>query len=73
MNEHQKSAMTRTTVTLDEMLLRDAQRVLGTRGISETVNAALAASVRHALIGSFDVRDFDVTDDDLAAARAPRA
>lgn len=64
--------MSRTTVTLDDGLLQDARRLLGTSGVSETVNAALAAAVREARLVSFDVRRFDVTDDDIAAARADR-
>lgn len=64
--------MTRTTVTLDDALLDDARRLLGTTGISSTVNAALAAAVRHARLAAFDVRLFEITDDDLAEARAER-
>ncbi|MGE3289673.1 MAG: type II toxin-antitoxin system VapB family antitoxin [Pseudonocardia sp.] len=62
----------RTTVTLDEVLLDDARRLLGTTGVSETVNAALALAVRQARLAAFDVRQFDITDDDLADARADR-
>ncbi|MGH3905612.1 MAG: type II toxin-antitoxin system VapB family antitoxin, partial [Pseudonocardiaceae bacterium] len=40
--------MSRTTVTLDDELMRDAQRLLGTSGVSETVNAALAVAIRQA-------------------------
>lgn len=65
--------MSRTTVTLDDVLLDDARRLLGTTGVSETVNAALAMAVRHARLAAFDVRLFDVTDDDIATARADRA
>lgn len=65
--------MSRTTVSLDDGLLRDARRVLGTSGISDTVNAALAAAVRHARLAAFDIRQFEITDDDIATARADRA
>lgn len=64
--------MARTTVTLDDELLRDAARVLGTNGVSATVNAALAAAVRQAALSSFDVRAFDIDDGDIAAARSDR-
>lgn len=65
--------MSRTTVTLDDVLLDDARRLLGTSGVSETVNAALALAVRQARLAAFDVRLFDITDDDIAAARADRS
>jgi Arc/MetJ family transcription regulator len=65
--------MSRTTVTLDDDLLRDARRLLGTSGISETVNAALAMAVRQAGRAAFDVRRFEITDDDVATARADRS
>lgn len=45
--------MTRTKVNIDEELFGEAQRALGTAGVSATVNAALAAVVRqHALPAS---------------------
>ncbi len=62
--------MPRTTVSVDDDLLRDASQALGTRGISETVNAALAAAVRQAKRAAFDVRRFDITDDDVVAVGA---
>lgn len=64
--------MARTTVSVDDELLQEARRALGTTGISDTVNAALAAAVRQAGLAEFDVRLFDITDDDLATARADR-
>ncbi len=64
--------MTRTTVSFDDALLRDAQRALGTRGVSDTVNAALAVAVRQQRIAAFDVAAFDITDDDIAETRADR-
>lgn len=65
--------MTRTTVTLDDDLIQDARRLLGTSGISETVNAALAVAVRQARLAAFDVRQFEITDEDIATARADRS
>jgi Arc/MetJ family transcription regulator len=65
--------MSRTTVSLDDDLLQDARRLLGTSGISDTVNAALAVAVRQARLAAFDVRRFEITDDDIATARANRS
>ena len=62
----------RTTVNIDDASLKAAQDALGTRGLTETVNRALQEVARHARLQSFDVRDFDVTDDDIAASRADR-
>ncbi len=62
----------RTTVNIDAQLLHEAQRTLGTAGVTGTVNAALAAAVRQAHLAAFDVRAFDVTDDDIADARRDR-
>jgi Arc/MetJ family transcription regulator len=45
--------MSRTTVTLDDDLLQDARRLLGTSGISDTVNAALAVAVRQARLAAW--------------------
>jgi len=65
--------MTRTTVSVDDALLRDAQRALGTSGVSDTVNAALGVAVRQARLAAFDVRLFDITDEDVAVTRSERA
>ncbi|MGH4017446.1 MAG: type II toxin-antitoxin system VapB family antitoxin [Pseudonocardiaceae bacterium] len=65
--------MSRTTVTLDDELMRDAQRLLGTSGVSETVNAALAVAIRQARLATFDVRRFEITDEDIVTARADRS
>lgn len=46
--------------------------LLGTSGVSETVNAALAAAVRQARLAAFDVRAFDIEDEDIVAARSDR-
>lgn len=62
----------RTTVNIDDASLKAARDVLGTSGLTETVNRALHEVARHARLRSFDVRDFDVTDDDIAASRADR-
>ena len=64
--------MSRTTVSLDDDLLRDAQTALGTSGVSSTVNAAWAAAVRQARLAEFDVGLVDITDGELSAARADR-
>ncbi len=65
--------MSRTTVTLDDNLLKDARRLLGTSGISETVNAALTVAIRQARLAAFDIRQFEITDDDIVTARADRS
>ncbi len=62
----------RTTVNVDDASLKAAKEALGTVGLTETVNEALAEVARQARLRSFDVRDFDLTDDDLAASRAAR-
>lgn len=64
--------MPRTTVNIDGELLVAARTALGTTGVSDTVNAALAAARRRALLASISVRDFDITDIDLETARADR-
>ena len=64
--------MARTTVNVDDKLLRDAKKALGTRGLTETINAAMEDVVRRQARASFTVRDFDITDDDLAEGRANR-
>lgn len=62
--------MPRTTVSFDDDLPQDARRLFGT---SDTVNAALAVAVRQARLAAFDVRRFEITDDDIATARADRS
>jgi Arc/MetJ family transcription regulator len=64
--------MARTTVNVDDKLLRDAKKALGTRGLTETINAAMEDVVRRAARADFTVLDFDITGDDLAAARSDR-
>jgi len=62
----------RTTVNIDAVSLKAAQSALGTLGLTDTVNAALAAVARQARLQSFDVGAFDVTDEDIAAGRSDR-
>ncbi|MGH4027237.1 MAG: type II toxin-antitoxin system VapB family antitoxin [Pseudonocardiaceae bacterium] len=62
--------MARTTVTLDDDLIEDARRLLGTSGISETVNAALMVAIRQARLAAFDIRRFEITEG--AKVPAPR-
>lgn len=64
--------MTRTTVSVDDVLLAEARTALGTAGVSDTVTAALAAAVERARLAEFDVHLFDLTDEDLADARSDR-
>jgi Arc/MetJ family transcription regulator len=64
--------MPRTTVNVNQELLEAAQRALDTTGVTATVNAALAMVARREALGAFDVASFDVTDADIAEARADR-
>jgi Arc/MetJ family transcription regulator len=62
--------MTRTTVDVDDSALNAARRELGTKGLSETVNAALRDAARRRLLKGFDVvRDIDGTPQEVAAGR----
>jgi Arc/MetJ family transcription regulator len=62
--------MTRTTVDVDERALAAARRELGTKGLSDTVNAALREAVRRRALVSFDVRrDVDGTPEEVDAGR----
>lgn len=56
-------------MNIDDDLLDQARQGLGTKAVTTTVNAALAAAVRQARLEAFDVRLFDVTDEDIAEAR----
>jgi Arc/MetJ family transcription regulator len=69
----QEAAMARTTVNIDDALLARVQKLLGTTGVSETVNAALREALRRAELARFSVSEFDITDADLADARRDRA
>jgi len=62
----------RTTVNIDPELVETARKTLQTDGVSETINAALADVARRASLKNFDVRAFDITDEDIAAARKDR-
>lgn len=55
--------MTRTTVDVDD-------RALGTKGLSETVNAALREATRRRVLRGFDVRrDIDGTPEEVREGR----
>lgn len=62
----------RTTVNIDPALVEAASKTLNTQGVSETINAALADVSRRARLQDFDVRIFDITDEDVASARKDR-
>lgn len=59
----------RTTVNVDDVELEQARSALGTRGVSDTVNAALRAAARRHRLAGFDVRSFHVTAEDVASGR----
>lgn len=62
--------MTRTTIDVDERALDAARRELGTKGLSETVNAALRDAARRRVLKGFDVmRDVDGTPQEVAVGR----
>lgn len=62
--------MTRTTVDVDDQALDAARRELGTKGLSETVNAALREATRRRVLRGFDVRrDIDGTPDGVREGR----
>lgn len=62
--------VTRTTVDVDDRALDAARRELGTKGLSETVNAALREAARRRVLQGFDVRrDVDGTPEEVAAGR----
>jgi Arc/MetJ family transcription regulator len=65
--------MARTTVNIDDALLAEARRVLGTEGVTATIHAAMSAVVRRAALDEFTINDFDITDADLADSRRDRA
>ena len=62
----------RTTVNIDPELVEAARLTLKTHGLSETVNAALADVSRRSRLQKFDVRTFDISEEDVAAARRDR-
>ncbi len=62
--------MTRTTVDVDDLALEAARRELGTKGLSETVNAALREATRRRMLRGFDVRrDIDGTPEEVREGR----
>lgn len=65
--------MSRTTVDIDADALQRAQVELGTKGLSETVNAALRAVGRRGVLAGFDVvRDIDGTPAEVDEGRRSR-
>ena len=58
----------RTSLNLDMSLVDEVRGVLGTRGITETVNTALAEVVRQDKLRRLTERVFDVDNDELEAA-----
>jgi Arc/MetJ family transcription regulator len=65
--------MPRTTVDIDQQAFDSAQSELGTRGLSDTVNAALREVGRRRALADFDVaRDVDGTPADVEANRRGR-
>ena len=62
--------MARTTVNIDERALRGARALLGTSGLSDTINAALREVNRRSTLREFDVvRDIDGTPGEVDAGR----
>ncbi|HTO10063.1 MAG TPA: type II toxin-antitoxin system VapB family antitoxin [Candidatus Binatia bacterium] len=65
-----------TTVDLDDKLLKQARRILGTTSIKDTVNASLKAVVHQRklqeLVDSFGAVDLDLTHNALRAQRRKR-
>lgn len=63
--------MARATVDINKASLDTARQVLGTTGVSETVNAALSDVVRRRSLAGFDVlRGIDGTPAEVAANRS---
>jgi Arc/MetJ family transcription regulator len=66
--------MPRTTVDIDQRAFDSAQSELGTRGLSETVNAALREVGRRRALAGFDVaRDIDGTPAEVEGNRRERS
>jgi Arc/MetJ family transcription regulator len=62
--------MARTTVDVDDRALAAAKRELGTKGLSDTVNAALWEATRRRVLQDFDVRrDIDGTPKEVQEGR----
>lgn len=64
--------MKHTSLYLDEDLLAEAARILGTDGPTSTVRTALEAVVRERRLESLASWEVGLTPGDLAALRAPR-
>jgi len=65
---------TRTNIDIDDEVLHEAQRLLGTRTKKETVDLALRELVaRHRQIGVLDLRGRVRWEGNLADSRLPRA
>jgi len=66
----------KTTLDIDENLLKQAKEALGASTIKETVRASLEAVVRRkklqALVDAFGAVPFDVSPDDLRVQRRKR-
>jgi Arc/MetJ family transcription regulator len=63
----------RTNMNVDTHLVEEAARVLGTRGTTATVHAAMEDVVRRAQRRRLVARDFpDLTPDAIAEMRKPR-
>ena len=64
----------RTNIDIDDDVLREAQRLVGTRTKRDTVNLALRERVaRHRQIGILDLRGKVHWDGDLAKSRRGRS
>jgi Arc/MetJ family transcription regulator len=64
----------RTNIDIDDDVLREAQRLVGTRTKRDTVNLALRELVaRHRQIGVLDLRGKVYWDGDLAESRRGRS
>ncbi len=67
----------KTTLEIDEELLRQAKEALGAATIKETVGASLEAVVRHrklrALADAFGSVQFDMSPEDLRRRRRKRS
>ncbi len=63
----------RRTVVIDDKLLEEAQRVLGTRGVRDTVETGLREAIRRRrleeLRRSLGTVDLDLTPEELARLR----
>lgn len=64
--------MTRTTVNIDDDLLAEAQALLGTEGVTDTVNASLSLVARRRRLADFSLEDFDIDADGLEDSRRDR-